>query len=179
MIDTLAYPIGKYIPQPYSNALLAEWLVDIQILPKAIEYAIINLDAPQLEVPYRPGGWNVRQIVHHLADSHMNAFIRFKLGLSENNPIIKPYLQDAWALQNDVIVVPINVSITLLYALHARMHALLQHFTAADWDRVITHPEYNTQMTLWHVLGNYAWHGKHHTAHINGVVATFLSNTRL
>ena len=165
----VAYPIGKYIPQPYSELQLADWLLDIQVLPKLLEQSIINLDAAQLEIPYRVGGWNIRQVVHHLADSHINAFIRFKLGLSETNPTIKPYLQDAWVLQADTTTVPINVSITLLFALHARMHALLQSCTLADWHKKITHPEHGTQMTLWYVLGNYAWHGKHHTAHINNL----------
>jgi hypothetical protein len=166
-MEELKYPIGKYIEQPFSEALLKEWLLDIEVLPKALEYAIINLDAAQLEEPYRPGGWNSRQVVHHVADSHMNAYIRFKLGYTENNPDIKPYEEGEWAVLSDVKEIPINVSITLLYALHARWHNFLKSLQREDWDRTVFHPEHKKTMTLWYLLGNYAWHGKHHTAHIN------------
>jgi hypothetical protein len=167
MIDNLSYPIGKYIEQPFSEALFKEWLLDISFLPKALEHAISNLDAHQLEVPYRPGGWNARQVVHHVADSHMNAFIRIKLALTEDNPTIKPYDQDAWVTLSDVQNTPINVSLTLLHALHAKMHEVLKNIKAEEWNRTVEHPEYKTTMTIWYIFGLYAWHGKHHTAHIN------------
>ena len=163
----LSYPIGKYIEQPFSEQQLKEWLLDIEALPKALEYAITNLDAAHLEVPYRPGGWNSRQVVHHVADSHSNAFIRVKLALTEDNPTIKPYDQDAWVKLSDVETVPINVSITMLYAVHARMLAVLKSINGAAWERTVEHPEYKTKMSIWYILGLYAWHGKHHTAHIN------------
>ncbi len=166
-MDDLKYPIGKYISQPFSQAQLEDWLLDIELLPKAIEFAITNLDASQLEVPYREEGWNSRQVVHHLADSHMNAFIRFKLGLTEENPTIKPYEEEEWANLSDSKNVPINVSITLLYALHIRMHDLLKNIRGDEWNRTIFHPAQQKEITLWNLLGTYAWHGKHHTAHIN------------
>ena len=166
-MEDLKYPIGKYQEQPFSQIQLEEWLLDIEILPKALEYAITNLDAAHLEVPYRSGGWNSRQVVHHVADSHMNAFIRFKLGLTEDNPTIKPYDEVAWANLSDVKNVPTNVSITLLYALHARMLEVLKSIKEEEWNRTLVHPEHSKQMTLWYLLGMYAWHGKHHTAHIN------------
>ncbi len=166
-MESLRYPIGKYIAQPFSVEQRSEWLLDIEVLPKALEYAITNLDAAQLEVPYRPGGWNSRQVVHHVADSHMNAFIRFKLGLTEDNPIIKPYDEQQWANLSDVQNIPINVSITLLYAVHIRMLDVLKNIKEDEWNRTVVHPEHNMQMTLWYLLGMYAWHGKHHTAHIN------------
>jgi hypothetical protein len=166
-MEEQSFPIGKYIEQPFSEIQLKEWLLDIEVLPKALEYAITNLDAVQLEVPYRPDGWNSRQVVHHVADSHMNAFIRFKLGLTEDNPTIKPYDQDAWVLLSDVENIPINVSLTLLYAVHARMHEVLKNIKGNEWNRTVVHPEHGRQMTLWYLLGSYAWHGKHHTAHIN------------
>ncbi len=166
-MEDLKYPLGKYIPQPFSQQQLKEWLLDIEVLPKALEYAITNLDANQLEEPYRPGGWNSRQVVHHVADSHMNAYTRFKLGLTENKPNIKPYDEAKWAELPDVKSIPINVSLTLLYALHARMLEQLKHITEEEWQRVVFHPEQQKEMTLWYLLGNYAWHGKHHTAHIN------------
>ncbi|MEQ1553925.1 MAG: YfiT family bacillithiol transferase [Ferruginibacter sp.] len=168
-MQNLQYPIGKYIEQPFSQKQLEQWLLDIELLPKALEYSIINLDAAQLEIPYRPNGWNSRQLVHHVADSHMNAFIRMKLALTENNPIIKPYNEEAWAKLSDVVEIPINVSITLLYALHARMLSLLKNVNKDEWNCTVLHPENNKQMTLWYLLGMYAWHGKHHTAHINNL----------
>jgi DinB superfamily len=166
-MEDLSFPIGKYVEQPFSESQLKEWLLDIEVLPKALEYAITNLDAAQLEEPYRPNGWNSRQVVHHVADSHMNAYIRFKLGLTKDNPTIKPYDQDAWVLLSDVKNIPINVSLTLLYAVHARMHEVLKNIKADEWDKTVVHPEHGRQMTLWYLLGSYAWHGKHHTAHIN------------
>lgn len=166
-MESLQYPIGKYIEQPFSEALLKEWLLDIEVLPKALEYAIINLDEAQLEEPYRPGGWNSRQVVHHVADSHMNAYIRFKAGYTETNPVIKPYDEGAWALLSDVKETPINLSLTLLYALHARWHHFLKSIEEEAWQKTVFHPESKKEMTLWYLLGNYAWHGRHHTAHIN------------
>ena len=166
-MEELQYPMGKYIPQPFSQHQLKEWLLDIETLPRALEYAVINLDAAQLEEPYRPGGWNSRQVVHHVADSHMNAYIRFKLGLTENHVAIKPYDEAQWAEMADVKNVPINISLTLLYALHTRWLELLKNFKEDEWQRIVYHPEHKKEMTLWYLLGNYAWHGKHHTAHIN------------
>lgn len=166
-MEDLSYPIGKYTEQPFSQQLLQERLLDIETLPKALEYAIINLDAAQLEVPYRPEGWNSRQVVHHVADSHMNAYIRFKLGLTEVNPTVKPYDEAQWALLSDSIIIPLNVSLTLLHALHTRWLQLLKTIKEEEWNRTVFHPEKNKKMTLWYLLGLYSWHGRHHTAHIN------------
>ena len=166
-MDDLSYPIGKYIEQPFSQQQLKEWLLDIEVLPKALEYSITNLDAAQLEEPYRTGGWNSREVVHHVADSHINAFMRFKLALTEDNPTIKPYDQQAFTQLSDVKNIPINVSLTLLYALHARMLEVLKNIKEDEWNCTVVHPEYGKQMSVWYLLGQYAWHGKHHTAHIN------------
>ena len=166
-MEDLSYPIGKYIEQPFSQQQLKECLLDIEVLPKALEYSITNLDAVQLEEPYRPDGWNSREVVHHVADSHINAFMRFKLALTENNPTIKPYNQQAFTELSDVKNIPINVSLTLLHALHARMLEVLKNIKDEDWNRTIVHPEYGKQMSVWYLLGQYAWHGKHHMAHIN------------
>ena len=165
-MEDLRFPIGKYIEQPYSDEKLQEWLLDIQYLPHHLENAILNLDEHQLETPYRPGGWTVKQLVHHMADSHMNSYIRFKLGLSEDNPTIKPYNQDAWATMPDANNLPTNISITLLFSLHKRWSELLSSFSADQWNRTVYHPEYKKQMTLWYMLGLYAWHSKHHVAHV-------------
>lgn len=160
------YPIGQYEPKPYAAAVRDEWLADIKFLPQAIEHAIQNLDEAQIQTPYREGGWTVHQLVHHVADSHINAYCRFKLGLTEENPTIKPYDEALWAGTADVATQPINVSITLLHALHSRWHQLLQSLTEEDFQRTVFHPEQQKQLTLWYLLGSYAWHSRHHTAHI-------------
>ncbi len=165
-MEHLKYPIGKYIEQPFSDKQLKEWLLDIQTLPMHVEHAIQNLDEVQLQTPYRPDGWTLHQVVHHIADSHVNAYIRFKLGLSEDNPTIKPYDENAWAQMADTKNLPINISITLLFALHRRLHEVLKNIKEEEWNRTIVHPEHNKQMTLWYLLGMYAWHGKHHVAHL-------------
>jgi uncharacterized damage-inducible protein DinB len=119
-----------------------------------------------LHTPYRPEGWTVHQLVHHVADSHMNAYIRFKLGLTENNPTIKPYEEQLWAEMADTENLPINISATILFALHKRWLEVLKNIKAEEWERTVVHPEHQKTMTLWCLLGMYVWHGKHHTAHI-------------
>lgn len=163
------YPIGKYEPHPYSEQQKKKWLIDIQQLPGLLEDAVINLDKDQLETPYRDGGWTVQQVVHHVADSHMNALCRIKLILTEDNPTIKPYDENKWAQLSDTKLVPVNVSLTLLHALHTRMHNLLNSVTENEWHRTYFHPEHQKQFDLWFLLGLYAWHGKHHTAHITAL----------
>lgn len=160
------YPIGKYEPQPFSEDQKEEWLADIKFLPNALENALHNLDEAQLQTPYREGGWTVHQLVHHIADSHMQAYMRFKLGKLEDNPTIKPYEEGDWVKTADVQQLPVNISITLLFALHTRWHAFLKSLEGDDWQRTIFHPEHQKTMTLWYLLGTYAWHGKHHVAHI-------------
>lgn len=170
MSETVAdvrYPIGQYEARPYSEELKANWIDDIRFLPTDIELAIQNLDEYQLDTPYREGGWTVKQLVHHVADSHINAYTRFKLGLTEDNPSIKPYKEKDWANLPDVFNVPVNVSVTLLHALHRRLHVLLENITEDQYkNRTVFHPEHKQQMSLWHLLGMYVWHGKHHVAHI-------------
>lgn len=162
----LRYPIGKYAPKPFSTEQKEEWLADIKFLPQAIEHAITNLNEAQLHTQYREGGWTVNQVVHHVADSHINAYCRFKLGLTEENPTIRPYDENLWAVTTDVQNLPINISITLLHALHSRWHEFLKNFSDQDFQRTIYHPEHKKEFTLWELLGSYAWHGRHHTAHI-------------
>jgi DinB superfamily len=160
------YPIGKYQPQPFSQALREEWEAAIRFLPNALEHAVLNLDEAQLDTPYREGGWTVRQLVHHVADSHINAYCRFKLGLTEDNPTIKPYDEGKWAELIDTKNIPINVSLTLLHALHTRWFEILHNMTEAEYERTLFHPESKKTFTLWHMLGMYSWHSRHHTAHI-------------
>lgn len=161
------YPIGKYEPKPFSIEQKIEWMADLKFLPLLLENAILNLDEAQLKTPYREGGWTVHQLIHHIADSHMNAYIRFKLALTEDNPTIKPYDENKWSELNDVHKLPINVSLTLLHALHERWTESLKEVNDEDWNnRTVVHPEHNRTMRLWFLLGLYAWHGKHHVAHI-------------
>ena len=165
-MEELKYPIGKYIEQPFSETQLGEWLFCIETLPMLMEEAIENLDEAQLQTPYRPEGWTVHQLVHHVADSHMNAYIRFKLGLTEDNPTIKPYEEKLWAQMADTKNLPINISITILYAVHKRMLEVLKNIKTEEWNRTVFHPEHQQTMTIRYLLGMYAWHGKHHVAHI-------------
>jgi hypothetical protein len=161
------YPIGKYEPVEYSLEQKNKWFLDIQFLPQELELAVQGLDEFQLQTPYRDEGWTVQQLVHHIADSHMNAMIRFKLGLTEDSPIIKPYDENAWSLLKDIESVPINISVTLLHALHIRWLHAIKDLTEEQFQRKVIHPESGREMTLWFLLGLYAWHGKHHVAHIN------------
>ncbi len=144
----LRYPIGQYEPQVFSDSLEEEWLADIQFLPQAIEYAITNLDEAQLQTPYRDGGWTVHQVVHHVADSHINAYCRFKLGFTEENPTIRPYDEAKWAGTADVKDLPINTSITLLHALHQRWHHFLLSLTKKDFARTVYHPAPKSSLLL-------------------------------
>ena len=168
-IEELRYPTGKYQPQPFSEKQKEKWLNDLKFLPQELELAIQNLDEAQLQTPYREDGWTVQQLVHHIADSHINAYVRFKLGLTENNPPIKPYEEKEWAKLDDVNTVPINVSITLLHALHRRWVATIKNLSDEQWERTVFHPEQKKEMTLWYLLGMYAWHGKHHVKHITAL----------
>jgi len=171
MPDSLAYPIGPHIRQPAYSADERAALIDrLAAQPAALAAAYGALSDSEVERPYRPGGWTVRQLVHHIADSHMNMFVRVKLALSEDEPTIKPYDQDAWAQQGDVAAVSPTVSIALLAAVHERVVALLRTLSAEQFQRGLVHPE-NGRMTVEQVLALYAWHGDHHVAHIRSVKA--------
>ena len=163
------YPIGKYEPMPFSEATKNQWIHELKVAPTNIELAIQHLDKVQLDTPYREGGWTVQQLVHHVADSHMNAFIRFKLALTEETPPIKPYNQNAWVNTADVLNTPINYSTTILHALHERWVNLTTSMTDEQWQRTLFHPERNANVTLWDMLCIYSWHGKHHIAHIKAL----------
>jgi len=167
----LSYPIGleeesDVYNDMYCDALKFKLLSDIKMLPAMLEFAIQNLNADQLDTPYRPVGWTVHQLIHHIADSHINAYVRFKLALTENNPVIKPYDQQGWALLSDTKNLPINISLTLLHALHTRWYQLMYNMTEDQWQRTIYHPERKKTLTLWELLKSYSWHSLHHTAHI-------------
>ena len=160
------YPIGRFAFDADSTPdKRAGWIRDIAELPAYLRRSVDGLDASQLDTPYRDGGWSPRQIVHHIADSHMNSFIRFKLCLTEDTPQIKPYNQDAWAKLADVTGVDVGFSLSLLEGLHARFSALLRSLRPEDFAKTFLHPE-NGPMTLDRTLQIYAWHGRHHSGQI-------------
>src|ERR1700735_4740485 len=166
----LRYPIGKF-RRP--EAILTtdqrrEFIDAIEQTPARLTSAVKNLKPEQLDTPYRPGGWTVRQVVHHVPDSHMNAYIRFKLALTEAEPTIKPYEQQLWAELADTKSTPIEVSLTMLDSLHDRWVRLLRSLTPQDWKRKFQHPELGT-VGLEKNLALYAWHGKHHVAHVTNL----------
>ena len=165
----LRYPIGQFEPKIFSSLLKEEWQRDIKFLPVLIEKSIQNLDEAQLNIPYREGGWTIKQVVHHVADSHINAYCRFKLGLTEENPTILPYEEKLWAEMSDTKNLPINISLTLLHALHTRWYEILRNVKEEEWKRTIYHPEHKRTFTLWHLLGMYSWHSRHHVAHISNL----------
>lgn len=170
-LEQLKYPIGRFTPpENVSAAQLDKYINDIRYLPTSVELAVQKLDHHQLETPYRPGGWTVNHVVHHLADSHINAVTRFKLALTEDNPIIKPYEEHLWAELPDVTSTPINVSITLLFALHTRWVNLMERLTEEQWARTYTHPANKATPSLRVVAANYSWHSRHHLAHIENLI---------
>ncbi len=165
-MSDLRYPIGKF---HYEGTLDAEQkakaLDEIARTPAKLRAAVTGLSEEQLDTPYRPGGWTVRQVVHHLPDSHLNSYVRFKLALTEEEPTIKTYAEDRWAELADTKATPIEVSLTMLESLHDRWVRLLRSLTAEEWKRTFRHPELGP-MTLEKSLALYAWHGRHHVAHI-------------
>ncbi|MEO6832052.1 MAG: YfiT family bacillithiol transferase [Chitinophagaceae bacterium] len=162
-LEKLRYPIGKFeSPISFNPDEVSTWINTLNALPSWLDVIVENLDAHQLETPYRPGGWTMIQTIQHLADSHMNAFVRFKLALTEDNPTVKPYEEARWAETPEIFSVPVNVSITLLHALHRRWTALLEAFSENDWQRTYYHPEQKKDIPLWSVAAMYAWHSRHH-----------------
>lgn len=160
------FPIGKFHYEgPPSEAQRSAFIADIANTPTALRAAVAGLSPQQLDTPYREGGWTVRQVVHHMPDSHMNAYVRFKLALTEDEPTIKPYAEDRWAELADTKATPVEVSLTLLDTLHDRWVRLLQSFEPEDWKRQFRHPERGV-VSLEMNLAMYAWHGRHHVAHV-------------
>ncbi len=169
MTSDLQYPIGKFKwEENLSDERRREMIAQIEETPAKLREAVKGLSAEQVETPYREGGWTVRQVVHHLADSHMNAYIRFKLALTEDEPTIKTYEQERWAETVDARTAPLEVSLALIEALHHRWVMFLKSLSAADFVRKFNHPEMGP-LTVEKLLGIYAWHGRHHVAHIRGL----------
>lgn len=162
----LRYPIGRYRKVASLSSQERERAIEeIAATPVRLRAAILGLTAEQLDMPYRPGGWTVRQLVHHVPDSHLNAYVRFKLALTEDNPTIKTYEEARWAELEDGRSTPVEVSLSLLDALHDRWVRLLRSLAPEDFERTLNHPDHGP-MTLDSLLALYAWHGRHHVAHI-------------
>jgi uncharacterized damage-inducible protein DinB len=166
----LRYPVGKFNwDVPPNEAEYPRLIAQIADVPSALKSAVASLSPGQLDTPYRPGGWTVKQVVHHLPDSHLNAYTRFKLALTEDEPTIKPYDEAAWAKLPDSQQVPIDISLTLLETLHVRWVALMRSMDGDGFGRTLRHPEHDRVLTLGQMLGLYAWHGRHHVAHITAL----------
>ncbi|MEO6149010.1 MAG: YfiT family bacillithiol transferase [Mucilaginibacter sp.] len=164
--EQMRYPIGKFAaPAVYTKDDIRKWINDIRMLPGLLRQAVIGMNDDELDTPYRAGGWTLRQVVHHLADSHINSITRIKLALTEDNPTIKPYEEGYWALLPDYRL-PVEPSLKMLEGIHQHMVALFESFTEKEWDRTFVHPETGATNTLKKTLGTYAWHSKHHLAHI-------------
>jgi hypothetical protein len=157
------YPVGK--ADPNDTTPLPEAIETIASLPRDLQKAVARLTMKQLETPYRDGGWTARQVVHHLADSHLNCYVRFRLALTEDSPTIKPYDEKAWAELSDAKSGPLDMSIALIDGLHTRWAALMRSMSADDFQRAFVHPERGS-MTLEKTARLYAWHCRHHLAHI-------------
>lgn len=168
--EKASYPIGRHTPvTQHDDRKRKEWITLIEAMPSWLDPCIENLDEQQLRTPYRPGGWNTQQVIHHIADSHMNGYIRLKLALTEDKPAIKPYNENAWTMLADVEQSPVNVSITLLHALHRRWATVLKSLTDEQWERTYFHPEHNRHFTIWEMTDQYAWHGRHHMEQIRSL----------
>jgi hypothetical protein len=168
-MDDLRYPIGPFTQDPSPTpGKRRDWIAAIAAAPARLRQAVAGLSDAQLETPYRPGGWTVRQVVHHVPDSHMNAYIRLKLALTEDSPTIKPYDETAWAMVADSARTPVATSLTLLEALHERWVIVLESMGDEDFARSLIHPERGRVDLDW-LLQQYSWHGRHHAAHVTAL----------
>ena len=168
-MSDLRFPIGKFhFDGPLTDDQRNNALDDVATTPANLRAAVKGLSEAQLDTPYRPEGWTVRQVVHHMPDSHMNSYVRFKLALTEDEPTIKTYAEDRWAELADTKATPIGVSLTLFDSLHDRWVRLMRSLTTEDWKRSFRHPDLGP-MSLEKALALYAWHGRHHVTHITAL----------
>ena len=169
-LERLKYPIGKFeCPSTITEATIDAWLSILKHFPNRLEQLVINLSDKQLDTPYRLGGWTIRQVIHHIADSHHHSYIRFKWAMTEDNPVIKAYDENTWASQHDYNQ-PIALSLLHIKVVHAKLVYYLKGLTAEQLQRTFIHSENNQMIALDKNLGNYAWHSNHHYAHIEGVL---------
>ena len=170
-LESLRYPIGKFkSPDLISDEQLEEWIDILESFPKKLESLVSSLNDEQLDTPYRDGGWTIRQVVHHLSDSHHHSYIRFKWALTEDKPVIKYYFEDRWAELQDTKTGPIKMSLDHLSAVHFKLVYLLRSMNNNDFSRSFIHPEHNEEVPLRKNVGIYAWHSQHHYAHIKNLM---------
>ncbi|THD65821.1 putative metal-dependent hydrolase [Robertkochia marina] len=171
-LEELKYPIGRFaLPEAPGKEEIQAAIAVIEVFPSNLEKTVKSLTDEQLDTPYRPGGWTIRQVVHHVADSHTNAYIRFKWGLTEDTPRIRTYKEDRWATLADVDGTPVEPSMTMLRALHAKWVLALKHLNPEQWKRSIFHPGFDKEITLAQLVCQYSWHSRHHLAHVNHLLA--------
>lgn len=172
-LDKLKYPIGEFekpiLEYPNAKDLVLEWKNEIAKFPMRLKATIFNLSGEELDWKYRPQGWTIKQVIHHCSDSHLNALIRFKLTLTENEPTIKPYLEDKWAELQDMSL-PIEVSISILEGIHQKLNIIIESLSESDLEKRFFHPEHQVYFTLFELSANYAWHSNHHLAHIEQAI---------
>jgi hypothetical protein len=172
MSEDLRYPVGRFVPAAsHDAAARSTWLRTLAELPGQLAAASAGLTESQLDTPYREGGWSLRQVVHHLADSHMHAHCRIRIALTEETPTIKPYREALVAELADARVMPVAASLEILAGIHARWVALGESLMAEQWERTMIHPEREGPLSVWRVTALYAWHSRHHLAHITGTRA--------
>lgn len=171
-LEKLRFPVGKYQRPDHYNALeIKEWIHNIEHFPGQLEEVLKQVNQESLQWRYRPGGWNIQQVVHHCADSHMNAITRFKLALTENGPTISPYLEARWAELADTLEVEILHSMMIIKGVHHRWTILLKSMNQADFEREYYHPEYGRKFELFAAAAMYEWHCRHHLAHVKQALA--------
>jgi len=170
-LEQLKYPIGHFVyTHPVNEIILSDWISELEALPTRLEDLVLPLTEEQLNTPYRPEGWTVRQVVHHIADSHHNCYTRFKWALTEDRPLIKAYEEKDWSNLFDAQVAPIGISLDYIRALHVKLVYLLKGLSKKELDRTYIHPDGNVEVSLMETVGRYAWHGNHHLAHIEGLL---------
>lgn len=170
-LESLRYPIGRFSKQDdFNETLIASFIKTIEALPEKLVEATKGLTDEQLDTPYRPDGWTVRQLVHHIADSHMNSYVRFKWTLTEDSPIIKAYDEKLWAEMPEARTAPIDLSLNILTALHARWELMLNNLSKEDLKKCFVHPESGNKVRLDLNIALYAWHSEHHLAHIVNLI---------
>ena len=166
-LEKLRYPIGHFIaPENYSFEFITEKISEIASFPERLKKEVASLSDEQLDTPYRPDGWTIRQVIHHCADSHMNCFIRIKWALTEETPTIKFYHEELWGEMHDNRTMPIEPALCLLEGLHYRLTYLMSSLTENDLKKSFIHPEHSKEFKIEELIGTYAWHSNHHLAHI-------------
>jgi len=170
-LELLKFPIGRWKSKlVYRESEVREWIQDIADLPEQLEMLLKNVTENQLDCRYRPDGWTIRQVTHHIPDSHMNGYIRHKLTITQVEPTINPYLESVWATLEDVKTVPVHVSLQLLQSLHLRWSVFLNSLDPEEYVREYIHPEHQRKISIQESIGMYSWHGRHHLGHIKNAI---------